>query len=144
MNAEPSSKSPSAAGGRTGRIECSLDNDPRLLACVESVISHAAKLAGLPEDTQQSLGSAVLEASREMARAAQGANLSGAPTRLVVDEFSDRLEISIDASARANTDGLCKQLEEKTVDRVRCESRDGRIRVTLLKPCGVAKTSAPC
>jgi hypothetical protein len=136
--------SSSASGGRTGRIECNLDNDPRLLACVETVIAHAAKVAGLPEDTQQMLGTAIFEASREMARSAQGANLAGTPTRLIVDEFSDRLEITIDSAARGNPDGFCKQLEGKTGDRVRCDSRDGRVRVTLVKPCGVAKSSAPC
>jgi hypothetical protein len=139
MNAESSS----APGGRTGRIECNLDNDPRLLACVETVVAHAAQIAGLPEDTKQTLGSAVLDASRQMALPPNG-SAGATPTRLIVDEFSDRLEISIDSAARANTDGLCKQLEAKAGDRVRCESRDGRIRVTLLKPCGVAKSGAPC
>jgi hypothetical protein len=140
MNAESSSNS----GARTGRIECHLDNDPRLLASVETVIAHAAKLAGLPEDTQRILGAAIFDASREMARSGSGSNPAGAPTRLTVDEFSDRLEITIDSAARGNSDGFCKQLEGKTGDRVRCDARDGRARVTLLKPCGVAKSSAPC
>jgi anti-sigma regulatory factor (Ser/Thr protein kinase) len=139
-----SAESSSSSVGRTGRIECNLDNDPRLLACVETVIAHAAKVAGLPEDTQQALGTAVFEASRELARASLCANLAGTPTRLVVDEFSDRLEITIDSSARGNADEFCKQLEGKMGDRVRCDSRDGRVRVTLVKPCGVAKSGAPC
>ena len=91
MSAEPAAKSSPTSGGRTGRIECHLDNDPRLLATVETVIAHAAKLAGLPEDTQQILGAAVFDASREMARSGQGGNLAATPTRLIVDEFSDRV-----------------------------------------------------
>jgi HPt (histidine-containing phosphotransfer) domain-containing protein len=143
MNAEQSSKSPSASGGRTGRIECSLDNDPRLLACVEAVVAHAAHMAGLPDETKQLLGSTVFGASRQLAHPLNG-SAAAVPTRLIVDEFSDRLEISIDSASPANTEGLCKQLAAHAGERIRCESQDGRIRVTLLKPCGVAKSGATC
>jgi hypothetical protein len=144
MTAESSAKTSSGSGGRTSRIECNLDNDPRLLACVESVVAHAALRAGLPEDAQQLLATAAFGASREMVGSANGSAGAAAPTRLIVDEFSDRLEITIDSPASANTDRFCKQLEANAGDRVRCESRDGRIRVTLLKPCGVEKSAAPC
>ena len=144
MTAEPSAKTSSALGGRTSRIECNLDNDPRLLACVETVVAHAAQRAGLPEDAQQLLATAAFGASREMVGSSNGSAPAATPTRLTVDEFSDRLEITIDSSTPANTDRFCKQLEATAGDRVQCESRDGRIRVTLLKPCGVAKSSAPC
>jgi hypothetical protein len=37
-----------------------------------------------------------------------------------------------------------KQLEGRANDRIRCESREGGVRVTLLKSCGAAKSGSAC
>jgi hypothetical protein len=129
------------ANGRLGRIECILDNDSRLLASLGVIMSHVARRAGLPSETQADIAAAASDASREIAAAGNGAG-SASTTHLVVEEFSDRLEVTIDSSAGGKSDGMRRRLEGKAADRVQCESRDGRIRVTLLKPCGAAKSSS--
>jgi hypothetical protein len=129
------------ANGRLGRIECNLHNDSRLLVSLGVLMSHAARRAGLPEETQQDVAAAAGEASREMAGPSNGAG-SGTMTRLVVEEFSDRLEVTIDSPAGGKSDGIRKRLEGKTGDRIQCESRDGQVRVTLLKPCAARSSSA--
>ena len=130
MCAEPASKA--SSGASTSRIECSLDNDARLLASLGVVMAHAARLAGLPEETQEGIASVAADASREMA-ASNGTGSGGAATKLVVDEFPDRVEVTIGSSAASKSEGILKRLEGKIGDRIRCESRDGHLRVTLRK-----------
>ncbi|MGB9070229.1 MAG: hypothetical protein WCC21_16795 [Candidatus Acidiferrales bacterium] len=143
MSAEPAAKPASAASGaRTSRIECNLDNDPRLLASVETIVAHAAGRAGFSEDAQREVASAAANASREMAVSANGS--AAATTRLIVDEFPDRLELTFESPAGPNPEGMRKQLEGRANDRIRCESREGGVRVTLLKSCGAAKSGSAC
>jgi anti-sigma regulatory factor (Ser/Thr protein kinase) len=129
------------ANGRLGRIECNLDNDSRLLVSLGVILSHAARRAGLPDETQQDVAAAAGEASREMVAAGNGAG-SISTTHLVVEEFSDRLEVTIDSPAGGESEGIRKRLEGKAGDRVRFESREGCVRVTLLKPCAAAKSGS--
>jgi hypothetical protein len=142
MSAEPAAVPTPASGVRTSRIECNLDNDPRLLASVETIVAHAAKRAELPEETQQEVAVAAGEASRESATSSNGTGVATASTRLIVDEFSDRLEVTFDLPAGRNGDGIRKRLEQKASDRVRFDSPDGRVRITLVKPCGAAKSGS--
>jgi hypothetical protein len=143
MSAEPAAKPSSAPGVRTSRIECTLDNDPRLLASVETIVAHAAMRAGLPEGMQHEVAAWVADASREMANSSNGAG-GARTTGLTVDEYSDRLEVTFGSPAASNSDAVLKRLEAKASDRVRFESRDGRVRVTLVKPCGAAKSGSAC
>ena len=141
MSAEPAAKPSSVApGARTGRIECHLDHDPRLLASVETIVAHAAGRAGFSEDAQREVAVAAAQASREMAVSANGN--AGATTRLIVDEFPDRLELTFESSAGANAERMRKRMEGNANDRIRCESREGGVRLTLLKPCGAAKSGS--
>ena len=143
MSAEPAAKPSSAApGARTSRIECNLDNDPRLLASVETIVAHAAGRAGFSEDAQREVAVAAASASREMGISANGS--APATTRLIVDEFPDRLEVTFDSPSGQDSDGIRKRLEGSANDRVQCELRDGRVRLTLLKPCGAAKSGSAC
>jgi hypothetical protein len=48
----------------------------------------------------------------------------------------------IETPGGARPEGLRERLEAHAPDRVRCEGRDGQLRVTLLKPCGAAKSSS--
>ncbi len=127
---------------RISRIECRLDNDSRLLASLGVIVSHAATRAGLPETAQQEIAAAAAECAREMAASDDGAGSGDSTTRLVVEEFSDRMEITIDAGSSAKSEGIRQRLEGKAADSVRCEARDGRVRVTLVKPCATAKSGA--
>jgi hypothetical protein len=129
------------ANGRLGRIECNLHNDSRLLVSLGVIMSHAARRAGLSDETQEDVAAAAGEAFREMAVPSNGAG-TASMTRLVVEEYSDRLEVTIDSPAGGKSDGIRKRLEGKTGDRVQCESRDGHLRVTLLKPCAAKSSSA--
>jgi hypothetical protein len=144
MSAEPAAKSSSAPGARISRIECSLDNDPRLLCSVETIVAHAALRAGLPQDVQQQIAAAAGGASREMAKSSNGTAASPATTRLVVEEYSDRLEVTFDSPAASNSDGLRKRLASNLDDRIRWDLHDGRLRLTLVKPCGAPKSGSVC
>jgi anti-sigma regulatory factor (Ser/Thr protein kinase) len=142
MNTEPAGTSPVVPSARTSRIECAFDNDPRLIASLGPLISHAAKRAGLPEKTQEDAAAAVVEASREMLIPANGKGTGASKTKLVVEEFSDRLEVTIESAPDAKPEGITKRLEGMVADRVRCDGREGRVRITLLKPCSTAKSSS--
>src|SRR5271170_6532220 len=106
MNTEPSGTSSVVPSARTSRIECTFDNDPRLIASLGPLVSHAAKRAGLPEKTQEDAAAAVVEASREMLNSANGRGSGASKTKLVVEEFSDRLEVTIESSACARPEGI--------------------------------------
>jgi hypothetical protein len=135
MTGELSSKASPAPGGRTARVECNLDNDSRLLASLGVLLSHAARQAGLPEEMQQDFVAAAESAWQEIA--AEGNGAGPASTHLVLEEFSDRLEMNIDAP-----DGVSKHLKSKINDRIHCELHDGRVRITMLKPHGTAKSGS--
>jgi anti-sigma regulatory factor (Ser/Thr protein kinase) len=133
---------PVAPTARTSRIECTLDNDPRLIVSMGAVLAHAARRAGLPETTQEEIAAAVVEASRETPIPANGKGSSASTTRLVLEEFSDRVEVTIESSAGARPEEIRKRLEGKATDRLRYEERDGRVRLTLLKSCGAAMSGS--
>jgi len=138
MPAEPAAKPSAGTSPRSARIECTLDNDSRLLASLGVFMAHAAQRAGLPEGVQESFARAGAEVSREMAAQSDGRGTS--TMHLVVEEFPDRLEMAFDSTADSNAGGICKHLKNQVGDRIRCELRDGAVRVTLLKPHGEAKS----
>jgi hypothetical protein len=142
MTAEFAGRAPATSAPRTSRVECTLDNDPRLMASIGAVIAHAMGRAGLLEQAQQDFAAAAIEASREMLIADNGNGTGASATKVVLDEFSDRLELTIETGTDAKCEGIRKRLEGKFGDRVRCEGSDGRLRVTLIKPCGVAKSGS--
>jgi len=142
MSAEPAGMAPVAPTARNSRIECTFDNDPRLIASLGAIILHAAKRAGLPEKAQEDVAAAAVEASREMLTSASGTGSGASKTNLVVEEFSDRLEVTIESPACARPEGIRKRLEGMAADRVRCDAREGRVRVTLLKSCSTAKSGS--
>jgi hypothetical protein len=141
MTAESSVKFSSASSGRTGRIECSFDNDSRLLASLEVFVAHAVGRAGLPEETQRSFAAAAEEACRHMVAAGSGAG-PAATTHVLVEEFSDRLEMTIDPPPGSESSGICKYLKGQMSDQIRCELSDGRVRVTMLKAHGAATSGS--
>ncbi len=140
MTAEPSAKFSTSPGARTGRIECSFDNDSRLLASLGVFMAHAARRAGLPEETQQSFAAAAREACPEIS-VTNGSGPS-ATTHLVLEEFSDRLEMMIDAPPGSKSAEICRYVKGQMNDRILCELRDGRVRVTMLKAHGAAKSGS--
>ena len=137
MSAEPAKKPSSPPGARTNRIECAVDNDPRLLASLGALLAHAAHRAGFPEGLLDNLAAGA-RAAREMARTDDAAAES--KTRIVVEEFSDRLEMTIESTTAG---AICRHLKDQAGERLRCEKRDGRVLLTLLKPCGAAQSEGP-
>ena len=127
---------------RTSRVECTLGSDPRLLVSIGAMLAHAAKRAGLLEKTQEDVAAAVIGASRETPVSANGKGDDTPAAKLLMEEFSDRVEVTIESPAGAALEGIRKGLEGKAADRMRCEARDGRVLVTLLKPCGAAKSNS--
>ncbi len=83
--------------------------------------------------------------SRRPARcliSANGERTGASKTKLIVEEFSDRLEVTIESAAGAKPEGFRKRLEAAGTDRVRCDGREGLVRVTLIKSCGAAKSGS--
>lgn len=142
MSAEPVRMAPVSPASRTSRIECALNSDSRLIVALGAVFAHAAKRAGLSESAQEGMATAIVEAARETLAAAKNKGASASTSKIVVEEFSDRVEVMIETLGGAKPEGLRKRLEAHAPDRVRCEGRDGQLRVTLLKPCGAAKSSS--
>jgi hypothetical protein len=143
MSAEPAGTTPGSSPPRTGRIECSFDNDARLMVSLGTIISHAAKRAGQPEKTQEDVARATLEASGEMLASANGKAGAASKTKILVEEFSDRLEVTVESPACARAEGIRKRLEGTPTDRIQCDGREGLVRVTLLKSCSAAKSGSP-
>lgn len=143
MSAEPAGTPPLPSPVRTGRVECAFDNDPRLIVSLGAIISHAAKRAGLPEKTQEDVARAAIEAARETLASANGKASAASKTKILVEEFSDRLEVTVESPACARAEGIRKRLEGTPTDRVRCDGREGLVRVTLLKSCSAAKSGSP-
>ena len=143
MSAEPAGMAPVIPSLRTGRIECTFDNDLRLMTSLGAVVSHAAKRAELSEKTQEDVAHAAVEASREMLVSANGNTSGASKTKIIVEEFSDRLEVTIESSVGARPEAIRKRLEGTPTDRVQCDGREGLVRVTLVKSCGAAKSGSP-
>jgi hypothetical protein len=107
-----------------------------------SVFAHAAKRAGLSEKTQCEVELAAVDGVREALLGVNGNTSGGAMIKLVVEEYSDRVELTFEAPASATVEVFGKRLEGKIPDRIRSEQRYGRLRITLLKSCGTARSSA--
>jgi hypothetical protein len=139
MSAEPSRGAARIPDAPSSRVECSFDNDSRLVAGVGAIVSHAARRAGLPEKTQEDIDAAVMDASRA-SLVAGGANGTAASTaNVVLEEFRDRVEVTIESPAAAHAEEIRKGLVGKVTDCARLEGAEGRVRITLLKSCGEAK-----
>jgi len=128
-----------------GRIECTLDSDPRLIAAVGAIAAHAAQRIGLCERDQENLAAAALDVCREaLPRLAKRKSA----IKMVVADFSDRVELTIETPAVARATGRKrataggKQAASALVDRIERGTRDGHVYTTLVKYCaGVSSRS---
>ena len=132
------------------RIECALQNDARLFAGVRAIVFHSAEQAGLGEQTREELADTTIEVCREAFALAEKSKPGDDGIKLIVGGAPDRIEITVDypgdaprSSAVGNAcaaNGGAKPLAG--VDHVRCENRDGRSRVTLIKHCHAVKSKS--
>jgi hypothetical protein len=131
------------------RVECDLQDDPRLLAGVRAIVSHTAEQLGLPEQARGELADATLDVCREAFAMAGKSRAFDAAIKLIIGGTPDRLEITVDypgetperaagkpCGAKANADRF------GCVDDVRCENRGGRSRVTLIKQCDAMESKS--
>jgi hypothetical protein len=134
------------------RIEVSLDDDPRLLAALRTLVLHSARRAGLRPSAQEDFASAALDACRDTFPLIPATAGAGGRLRVVLQDYHDRVEMTIEHSGEplptAGLDTFCAQagresesklsgaLQVKKVDRVQYETRDGVSRVILIKYSG--------
>jgi hypothetical protein len=135
------------------RTECTLRNDPRLIAGVGAVVSHAAGLAGLVEWDQTELATATEEACRETLATLNKIGKRDVVMQLAVAQFPGRVEVTIEPAGGGRgirglegraavhaVEGVCQTLQRK-VDRVLCEPLPHSFRMKLIKYCSGPKTA---
>jgi anti-sigma regulatory factor (Ser/Thr protein kinase) len=141
------------------RIECTLDNDGRLILAVGTVVGHTAQRAGLSDEVQRCLAAAVVQACRETFAVVNnhgGPSQQDSSIRITAVDFPDRVEVTIEYSgdelARSALDsvrrcgveepkdGASSLPQDALPDRVQCETSHGRSRMTLVKYHGPVKS----
>lgn len=144
--------------GPGGRTECTLHNDPRLIAGAAALAAHVARHAGLSERAQEDLDEAVAEACRQAFRLSGRARRAGATIHLTVGSFPDRVEVAVEypegkipagrpasrrrGAAAGKTAPSHAPATRLPVDHIERATHDGRCRMTLVKYSGVAKSSS--
>jgi hypothetical protein len=134
---------------------CTLRNDPRLIAGVGAVISHAAERAGLVEWDQTQFVAATEEACRETLAVLTKISKRDLVMQLGIAQFPGRVEVMIEPASNANgtrglegraavhaVEGVCQTLQRKGIDRVVCEELPHSFRMKLIKYCSGPKSAA--
>jgi anti-sigma regulatory factor (Ser/Thr protein kinase) len=139
-----------AAGYRVPSVQIvsTLEDDPRLLIGAAAIAGHAAQEAGLAEQIQEHLATATKEACVEVFALAQPDPKSPPMVTVTASRFPDRVQITVELSigvtgtegssaSKKATAGDGKQsgklLDERLVDHVERETRDGRPCIVLVK-----------
>lgn len=129
------------------RVECTLRNDPRLIAGVGAVVSHAAGRAGLVEWDQTEFANLTEQACRETLSTLNRIEKNDHVVQLAVVDFPGRVEVTIEPAAERGTrglhgraaihavEGVCHDLQRRGVDRVLCENLPRSFRMKLIKYC---------
>jgi hypothetical protein len=128
----------------TRRTECTLDNDPRLMAGFGAMVSAGACRAGLAEGDQENFAAAVMECCREaFALIERKGSL-----HIAIEHFPGRVEATIEYPGRApagarNSPCQCSANESAPTalpllhaPSAQYETHNGRCRVTLTQSCG--------
>src|SRR5690348_6910392 len=88
------------------RVECTLRNDPRLIAGVGAVVSHAAGRAGLVEWDQNEFASLTEQACRETLTTLNRVEKGDHVVQLAVADYPGRVEVTIEPAAERGTHDL--------------------------------------
>jgi len=136
------------------RTECTLRNDPRFIAGIGAVVSHAACRAGLLEWDQTEFAAATEEACRETLSTLSKIGKRELTVQLAVADFPGRVEVTIEPvtthrgvrgltgrAAVHAVEGVCQTLQRRGVDRVLCETHAHSLRVKLIKYCSHLKAA---
>jgi hypothetical protein len=136
------------------RVACTLRNDPRLIAAVGAVISHAAGKAGLLEWEQTEFATFTEQACRETLATLNRIDNGDHVVQLGVSEFPGRVEVTIEPlggtrdfrglqgrTAIHAVEGVCQDLQSRGADHVFCENLPRSFRMKLIKCCSGPKTA---
>jgi hypothetical protein len=141
----------------TARIECNIDDDPRLIPGAAMIVAHMARCAGFAQDVASELAAAAAAACDVAFGALRESGNSGATMRVAAAECPDRFEVTIEmpaapdatyshsAGRSVNLVGEIRQkLKNAVFDGTVVDLRDGIPRVTLVKNSGAAKRRFVC
>jgi anti-sigma regulatory factor (Ser/Thr protein kinase) len=135
------------------RIEFALQNDPRLLEGARTIFAHAAKQVELPNESRQEFSVAALEKCREAFVMAEEKGRPDSAIHLLVSEFPDRVEISIEypGDLRPRVSALSgpecaggnkaagSAFDKQIFDSVEGQSLNGSSRLKVIKYVGAGK-----
>ena len=138
------------------RVDCTLQDDPRLIAGAGAIAVHIARQAGLSEHAQRDFHAAAEEACREAFENCGARGSSRATVSLAAALYADRVEVALEypvkkraaGSARRRSGGVvgdgraAAPPASQLVDHIVRTTRGGRRRVTLVKFCGLASPSS--
>ncbi|HEY6465056.1 MAG TPA: hypothetical protein VIY69_03640 [Candidatus Acidoferrales bacterium] len=136
------------------RVELTLRNDPRLIAGIGAVVSHAAGKAGLVEWDQTEFATVTEQACRETLATLNRIDNGDHVVQLAVAEFPGRVEVTIEPfggtrdfrglqgrAAIHAVEVVCHDLQRRGIDRVLCENLPKSFRMKLIKYCAGPKTA---
>ena len=136
--------SPKTMPTKIHRTECTLDDDPRLIAGFSAIPSAGAAHAGLTGEDRETFTAAAIKSCQEafavMAREGRG----GSGLRFAVAATEGRVEATIEYAgpAPASAQNAACQCSTGHAARAQYDTRDGRCRVTLAMDCPEAKAKA--
>jgi hypothetical protein len=114
------------------RTELVVNDDPRLVSAIASVVEYASHRAGLSEAAQKQLEAAAEDACREAFPLVNGRERA---LKFCVQDFDDRVEVMIEhagGKSAATTPAISAKVASR-VDSVRQESHGKVHRVILTK-----------
>jgi hypothetical protein len=122
------------------RTELTVPNDPRLIPAVGAVVAHVADRAGLAAREQEGFAAAAVAACRERFSLSNKTSDSDFRLRVSVAGFPDRIEVTIENIGEASQSEDLRPApgvqRDSNVDRIVHETRNGRVRTTMIKYCG--------
>jgi hypothetical protein len=116
------------------RVECTLQNDSRLVAGATAIISHAAREANLASDVQANLAATVAKTCATIFRCCDPTSRSLSTIWFEVESWPDHIEVTLEFAGESLRDFMSDNgSKPPDVDRVNCQTANGRSRLTLIK-----------
>jgi hypothetical protein len=133
------------------RTECTLDNDPRLMAGFGAMVSSGACRAGLAEGDRENFVATVMECCREAFALIEHEGSRESALHIAIEHFPGRVEATMEYAGRApagarNSPCQCSASESAPTaspllhaPSAQYETHNGRCRVKLTQSCGEVK-----
>lgn len=127
------------------RIDCEFQDDSRLLEGISLMVAHAARNTGISEQGASEFATEAVAACRK-AFAALGRSNKNSAVRLLVDQFQDRVEITLEYDGHGRTperrEGNSRYAGRQAAHGLQGQNSEGRSHIRLTKYC-VAVDSKP-